>query len=94
MIPSDFKLSVIMPVYNEKDTVLRVLDRVLAVPIDKQVVVIDNCSTDGTREILRGIHAGDSVDQDVHVTSHRTGDRQDAGLDDRIARIGAIPSQG
>jgi glycosyltransferase involved in cell wall biosynthesis len=57
LIPSEFKLSVIMPVYNERNTVLRVLDRVLQVPIPKEVIIVDNCSTDGTREILQGIRA-------------------------------------
>ena len=57
MIPNDFKLSVIMPVYNERNTVLRVLDRVLSVPIPKEVIIVDNCSTDGTREILQSIKA-------------------------------------
>ena len=57
MIPDDFKLSVIMPVYNEKNTVLQVLDRVLSVPIRKEVIIIDNCSTDGTRDILNSIQA-------------------------------------
>jgi dolichol-phosphate mannosyltransferase len=57
LIPDDFKLSVIMPVYNERDTVLRVLDKVLTVPIHKEVIVVDNCSTDGTREILSGLSA-------------------------------------
>ena len=57
MIPDDFKLSVIMPVYNERATVLRVLDRVLAVPIRKEVIIVDNCSTDGTREMLSGIRS-------------------------------------
>jgi glycosyltransferase involved in cell wall biosynthesis len=59
MIPDDFKLSVIMPVFNERDTVLRMLDRVLNVPIRKEVIIVDNCSTDGTREILSGIRADD-----------------------------------
>jgi dolichol-phosphate mannosyltransferase len=57
MIPDDFRLSVIMPVYNERNTVLNVLDRVLSVPIRKEVIVVDNCSTDGTREILQSIKA-------------------------------------
>ena len=55
VIPDTFRLSVIMPVYNERDTVLRVLDRVLAVPIRKEVVMVDNYSSDGTRELLQGL---------------------------------------
>ena len=41
-----------MPVYNERGTVREVLDRVLDVPIDREVIIVDNCSTDGTRELL------------------------------------------
>ena len=46
-------LSVIVPVFNEKATVLPLLEKVLAVPIDKEIVIVDDGSTDGTREILR-----------------------------------------
>lgn len=49
------KLSVIVPVYNEKGTVLALLEKVKAVAIDKEIIVIDNCSTDGTREMLQGL---------------------------------------
>jgi len=49
------KLSVIMPVYNERGTVLDVLERVQAVEIDKEIIIVDNCSTDGTRELLAGL---------------------------------------
>ncbi len=57
MIPDSVRLSVIIPVYNERDTILDVLERVLDVPIHKQVIVVDNCSTDGTRELLRSLRA-------------------------------------
>lgn len=46
------KLSVIIPVYNERGTVLEVLDRVRTVDIDKEIIIVDNYSTDGTRELL------------------------------------------
>ena len=59
-----------MPVYNEKDTVLRVLDRVLAVPIEKEVILVDNCSTDGTREILQSIQAGSVQTGNIQVIFH------------------------
>lgn len=47
------KLSVIIPAYNEIDTIGEVLRRVRAVRIEKEIIVADDCSTDGTREFLR-----------------------------------------
>jgi len=46
------RLSVIIPVYNERGTVAELLARVLAVEVDKQVIVVDDGSTDGTGEWL------------------------------------------
>jgi dolichol-phosphate mannosyltransferase len=46
------ELTVIIPCYNERNTVLEVIKRVRALPIDKEIIVVDNCSTDGTRDIL------------------------------------------
>src|SRR5215475_9252072 len=52
-IPAGFKLSVVIPVYNEEQWVRELLRRVQAVPIPKEIIVVDDCSTDGTRAILR-----------------------------------------
>jgi len=49
------KLSVVMPVYNERATLLEILERVRAVDIDKEIIIVDNCSTDGTREMVEAI---------------------------------------
>ena len=46
------KLSVIIPVYNEKDTVKKIVERVQAVDLVKEIILVDDYSTDGTREIL------------------------------------------
>jgi len=46
------KLSIIVPVYNERDTVARLLEQVLSLDIDKEIIVVDDGSTDGTREVL------------------------------------------
>ncbi len=46
------KLSVIMPVYNERETIEEIVDQVRAVPVDKELIIVDNCSTDGTRELI------------------------------------------
>jgi len=45
-------LSVVMPVYNERATIEEITARVLAVPLRTELIVVDDCSTDGTREIL------------------------------------------
>lgn len=51
-LPANFKLSVVIPVYNEKRWIAEVLARVRATPIPKEIIIIDDCSTDGTRELL------------------------------------------
>ena len=49
------KLSVLMPVYNEEAGLEAILRRVQAVPVEKEIVVVDDCSTDGTARILEAI---------------------------------------
>lgn len=50
-------LSVVIPVYNEKNTILKVLEQVEKVdlPLQKEILIIDDCSTDGTRDILKNL---------------------------------------
>lgn len=47
------KLSIIIPCYNERENILTILEKVKAVPIDKEIIVVDDCSRDGTQEILK-----------------------------------------
>lgn len=49
---TDPLLSVVMPVFNERETIEEIIRRVLAVPIRIELIVVDDCSTDGTRDIL------------------------------------------
>ena len=48
------KLSVIVPVYNEHGTLVELLNRVSAVPLPKEIIVVDDGSTDGSRTVLEG----------------------------------------
>ena len=48
-----YVLSVAVPAYNEKDTLREILDRIRAVPIPMEIIIVDDGSTDGTREILQ-----------------------------------------
>ncbi len=51
-VPEDLCLSIVMPIYNEEATLREIVDRVRAVAIRKQLILVDDGSTDGTRAIL------------------------------------------
>ncbi|MGB9433231.1 MAG: glycosyltransferase family 2 protein [Candidatus Acidiferrum sp.] len=52
---TDPKISVVIPVYNEKETIFEILRRVLDTDVRKEIVVVDDYSKDGTREILQDL---------------------------------------
>jgi glycosyltransferase involved in cell wall biosynthesis len=56
-VPDDLVLSVVIPVYNERNTIREILRLVRAVPVSKQIILVDDCSRDGTREILQTLAA-------------------------------------
>jgi glycosyltransferase involved in cell wall biosynthesis len=58
-------LSVIVPVYNERGTIAEILTRVAETPFHKEILVVDDGSTDGTREFLAGITRGETVIRDA-----------------------------
>jgi glycosyltransferase involved in cell wall biosynthesis len=53
--PGNLSLSVIIPVYNERNTLAEIIRRVRAVPIAKEIILVDDGSTDGTRDLLRSL---------------------------------------
>ncbi len=54
------KLSIVIPCYNEKETITEIIQAVRESPIDsKEIIIVDDGSTDGTREILKGLHSSD-----------------------------------
>jgi glycosyltransferase involved in cell wall biosynthesis len=52
VVVGEVELTVVIPVYNEPVTVFEIIDRVRALPISKQIVVVDDGSTDGTSQAL------------------------------------------
>ena len=54
---SDPIVSIVIPVYNERGTIEEILRRVLDTQVRKEVIVVDDCSTDGTRQVLENMAA-------------------------------------
>jgi dolichol-phosphate mannosyltransferase len=73
-------LSIVMPVFNERETIGEALRRVRAVPWEKEIVVVDDASTDGTREIL---------EQEPGITLICHADNQGKGMAIRTALAAA-----
>lgn len=55
----DFTLSIVIPVFNEKSTILKILDNVRATPYRKEIILVDDGSTDGTKQILAELNLPD-----------------------------------
>lgn len=59
-VPEGFKLSVVIPVYNEERWISEVVRRVQAVPIPKEIIIVEDHSTDNTRDVLKAL-PGDNI---------------------------------
>lgn len=59
ILKEDFLLSIIIPVYNEASTIEEILERVFQTPYRKEIIVVDDGSTDKTREIIESIPQAD-----------------------------------
>ncbi|HEX6313734.1 MAG TPA: glycosyltransferase family 2 protein [Gemmatimonadaceae bacterium] len=64
--PEEVRLSVLVPVYNEKNTIRIIIDQVRSVPIATEIVCVNDCSTDGSREILDRLYAAGQIDVLIH----------------------------
>jgi len=71
------KVSIVIPCYNEINTIAAILESVLSVPleIDREVIVVDDCSKDGTREFLQNLQL-----KDVKVIFHEVNRGKGAAL--------------
>jgi len=57
------RLSVLIPVYNERETIELILDEVRSTPFEKEIIVVDDCSVDGTRDLLQQLAAEGKIDR-------------------------------
>ncbi|MHC4179460.1 MAG: glycosyltransferase family 2 protein [Planctomycetota bacterium] len=65
-VPEGLRLSVVIPAYNEKDTVEEIIRRVRAVHVPKEIIVVDDGSTDGTADALAKLEG----DADLRIVRH------------------------
>jgi len=79
VIPDDLCLSVVVPVYNEEQTLASLVDRVAAVPIKKQMILVDDSSADGSWEIMQAIAAKYENDANNSLTLARHSANQGKG---------------
>jgi glycosyltransferase involved in cell wall biosynthesis len=82
VIPADLSLSIVIPFFNEQRTLEEIVDRVANVPIDKQIILIDDGSTDGSPEIATALAAKFSDDDRnrIRVEVHKTNRGKGAAL--------------
>jgi glycosyltransferase involved in cell wall biosynthesis len=64
-------VSVLMPVYNEADTVAEIVERVRAAPYATEIICVDDCSTDGTRAILATLLESGKIHQAIYQERNR-----------------------
>lgn len=64
-------VSVLIPVYNEEDTVAEIVERVRATPYTTEIICVNDCSTDGTRDVLNRLLAEGKVQRVIHQERNR-----------------------
>src|SRR5688572_28737273 len=95
--PLPIKVSVLMPVFNERATVAHAIERVRTLPVEVEIICVDDFSSDGTRDVLAALKQSRAIDSLVlhdrnrgkgaairSALSHATGDVvviQDADLE-------------
>ena len=74
------QLSVIIPAYNESETIRRVVDSVLDLDISKQIIVVDDGSTDGTQETIRTLQGQQGLEVVFHPRNQGKGAAIQTGI--------------
>jgi glycosyltransferase involved in cell wall biosynthesis len=76
-LPEHLVLSVVIPVYNERNTIHEILRQVRAVAVKKQIILVDDCSKDGTRQILEQMQ---KEEPDLTIVFHDVNQGKGAAL--------------
>ena len=86
-LPPDFLLSVVIPVFNEKDTIHEIIARVKQTPFRKEIVLVDDCSTDGTGAVLDEMARDPANANVLRVFRHERNQGKGAALRTGFAQV-------
>ena len=88
-VPEDFCLSVVVPIYNEEETLRDIVDRIRAVPIRKEIVLVDDCSKDRSREVMTQLkdEFADDHDNRIVLDFHEKNRGKGAALRTGFSRV-------
>jgi glycosyltransferase involved in cell wall biosynthesis len=83
------RLSILVPVYNEVGSVRTLLERVMAVPLPKEIIVVDDGSQDGTREVLRELRADtpDTPENKLVIVLHEQNQGKGAAVRTAVGHV-------
>ena len=76
------KISVIVPVYNEQQTLAEIIQKVQSINLDKEIIIVDDCSTDDTRNILKTIQA-----ENIQILYHSKNQGKGAAIRTALAKV-------
>ncbi|MCL4386254.1 MAG: glycosyltransferase family 2 protein [Cyanobacteria bacterium] len=81
------KLSIIIPVYNEKGTILKIIEKVNNVTLEKELIVVDDGSTDGTKEILKNIQNANFSDKNIKIIFKKKNEGKGSAIREGLKKV-------
>lgn len=66
-------VSVVIPVFNEIETLSQIIERVRAVPLQTEIILVDDCSSDGSRELVQSLAQSDDIRAVLHEVNQGKG---------------------
>ncbi len=86
-IPDDLRLSVVIPVYNEEKTLRNLVERVREVPIRKEMILVNDCSKDSSKDIMAELESESDDFNRIRIFHHEVNQGKGAALRTGFAKV-------